>query len=218
MTAFAVARLIRRAIALAVIVGIVLMSAATIMVTMQGLSLDRQPADAIVVMGAAQFDGEPSPVLKNRLDHALALFRKGIAPRIITVGGKQPGDRFTEAEAGVRYLRKQGVARSKLVALSSGTDTFSSATAVATWSLTKTSRSLMVVSDRAHLARAASMIRSFGVNVQVSGPAKGPGSSLSPTRVLYEAAGLVRFWLIGNRTVSEVVGGPFKRFQDLPRT
>ena len=67
---------------------------------------DRPPSDAIVVLGAAQFDGRPSAVYAARLDRAAELFRQGVAPRIVTTGGNQPGDRFTEAQAGANYLRR----------------------------------------------------------------------------------------------------------------
>lgn len=211
MFAVSVARFIRRALAFALVISLVLGLASGIMVIMRGLSLDRAPADAIVVMGAAQFDGEPSPVLKNRLDHALSLYRKKIAPLIITVGSKQPGDRFTEADAGVRYLKTKGVSSKRLLALSSGEDTYSSAVAVATWCLTHKVRTVMVVSDRAHLARASSMIKSLGVGVEVSGPAAGPGSSMSPDRLLHEMLGITRFWLFGNRDISDTLSAPFKR-------
>ena len=97
-------RFIRRALVALLIVSLVMGVSSGVMVIMRGLSLDRAPADAIVVMGAAQFDGDPSPVLRNRLDHALALYRKDIAPRIITVGSKQVGDRFTEAEIGRAHV------------------------------------------------------------------------------------------------------------------
>src|SRR5699024_7859386 len=65
------------------------------------------PADAIVVLGAAQYDGRPSPVLARRLDHALELHRAGLAPLIVVTGGRREGDRFTEATAGYNYLRSR---------------------------------------------------------------------------------------------------------------
>lgn len=70
-----------------------------------------QPADAIVVLGAAQYNGVPSPVLQDRLDHALELYEGSLAPRIVLTGGRQKGDRFTEATAGYNYLRARGGAR-----------------------------------------------------------------------------------------------------------
>src|SRR5688572_15850090 len=68
---------------------------------------DAQPVDAIVVLGAAQYDGRPSPVLRDRLDHALDLYDAGLADHIVLTGGRQEGDRFTEATAGYNYLRER---------------------------------------------------------------------------------------------------------------
>ena len=73
------------------------------------------PADSLVVMGAAQYDGVPSPVFARRLDRALALYRAGCAPRILVTGGKQEGDRFTEGESGVHYLAERGVPEAALL-------------------------------------------------------------------------------------------------------
>ena len=73
------------------------------------------PADTLVVMGAAQYDGTPSPVFARRLDRALELFQGSCAPRILVTGGKREGDRFTEGEAGVRYLAEHGVPESALL-------------------------------------------------------------------------------------------------------
>lgn len=74
-----------------------------------GRSDQARPVDAIVVMGAAQYDGRPSPQLAARLDHVVDLWDQGRAPMVITTGGNQPGDRFTEAEASARYLEDRGV-------------------------------------------------------------------------------------------------------------
>lgn len=79
-----------------------------------GRYADTQHADAIVVMGAAQYDGRPSPLLASRLDHAFDLWEKNQAPLIAVTGGKQQGDRFTEAGASRKYLEKLGVPPEKL--------------------------------------------------------------------------------------------------------
>jgi hypothetical protein len=92
---------------------------------------DRQPADAVVVLGAAQYDGQPSSIFAARLKHAAALYDDKLAPRIVTTGGGRPGDAYTEAEAGRRYLIKLGVPPSAVVAVPVGTDTLGSLQAVA---------------------------------------------------------------------------------------
>ncbi len=89
------------------------------------------PADAIVVLGAAQYDGEPSPVLRGRLDQAVALYRAGHAPLIVVTGASQEGDRFTQAQAGYRYLREQGVPDDALLLEVDGTSTYTELAATA---------------------------------------------------------------------------------------
>jgi uncharacterized SAM-binding protein YcdF (DUF218 family) len=90
-----------------------------------------RPAAAIVVLGAAQYDGRPSPVLRARLDHAVALWRRGIAPHVIVTGGRRAGDRSTEAAAGRRYVVAHGVPDSAVLLESEGQSTVASLRAVA---------------------------------------------------------------------------------------
>jgi len=80
--------------------------------------------DAIVVMGAAQYDGLPSPLLKARLMHALDLWKQKVAPRIVLTGGNRPGDRFTEASASAIFLRQQGVPQEDLLQESASRSTY----------------------------------------------------------------------------------------------
>jgi uncharacterized SAM-binding protein YcdF (DUF218 family) len=82
---------------------------ATYRVWAQGQRDEQRPADAIVVMGAAQYDGEPSPIFEARLEHAVALYRAGVAPRLVVTGGKADGDRTTEAAAARAYAMAHGV-------------------------------------------------------------------------------------------------------------
>lgn len=172
-----------------------------------GLRQDATRTDAIVVFGAAQFDGTPSPVLQNRLDHALALYQAGVAPMLVTVGGSKPGDRFTEATAGRNYLHSRGVKWQDIKAVKSGEDTLSSARAVAQWAVTQEFRSLTVVSDRAHVARASLMLEAFGFTVHSSAPGSGPGSALTWQYVARESAGLLKFWLFENEDLAASVRG-----------
>lgn len=90
-----------------------------------------RPADAIVVLGAAQYAGRPSPVLRARLEHALALWRVGLAPRVIVTGGKAEGDVTTEAATGRGYLRRMGVPDGAIVLEDGGRTTAESLSAVA---------------------------------------------------------------------------------------
>ena len=88
-------------------------------------------SDAIVVLGAAQYDGRPSPVLQARLDTALDLYRRGVAPLIVTTGANQEGDRFTEADTGVAYLVERGVPRAALLSVPVGRNTWEELSATA---------------------------------------------------------------------------------------
>ncbi len=89
------------------------------------------PADAIVVMGAAQYDGRPSPQLAARLDHVIELWPQGLAPLVVVTGGKRSGDRFTEAQASASYLEARGVPADDIVLEDQGTNSYDSLDAVA---------------------------------------------------------------------------------------
>ena len=99
----------RRTIAILAGLGVLYVGVTFLQVLLASGEDDREPADAIVVLGAAQYDGEPSPVLAARLDHAEALWREGLAPIVVTTGSNLPGDRFTEGYAGYEYLRFAGI-------------------------------------------------------------------------------------------------------------
>jgi uncharacterized SAM-binding protein YcdF (DUF218 family) len=119
-------------------------------------------ADAIVVLGAAQYNGTPSPVLEGRLDHVLLLWEQGRADVIITTGAKQPGDATTEAEASAAYLVANGVPAEAVVALPVGHTTLVSLRAVAR-QLRDTGRSsAFLVSDPWHNARIEAMAEDLG--------------------------------------------------------
>ena len=110
-------------------------------------------ADAIVVLGAAQYDGTPSPLFQERLDHAALLWNQGRADLVITVGSKQPGDRHTEAEAGRDYLIEQGVPADRIVASDIGHSTMQSLQAAAHEMADRGLHSVFLVSDPWHNAR-----------------------------------------------------------------
>ncbi len=129
---------------------------------------DIDHADAIVVLGAAQYDGEPSPVFQGRLDHAVLLWEQGRADRVVTVGGKQPGDRTTEAEAGRAYLIEQGVPPDAVVAIAQGDTTFESLRAASRWLHEQGHGSAFLVSDPWHNARIEAMAGDLGLTGHAS--------------------------------------------------
>ncbi|MFP5220237.1 MAG: YdcF family protein, partial [Actinomycetes bacterium] len=117
---------------------------------------DRTPTDAIVVLGASQFDGRPSSVFKARLQHARELYEEDVAPRVVTVGGGAPGDRTTEAEAGAAFLRERGV---EVVAVPEGRNTLQSLQAVEELMDDNGWETAVVVTDPWHSHRAREMAR-----------------------------------------------------------
>jgi uncharacterized SAM-binding protein YcdF (DUF218 family) len=126
------------------------------------------PSDAIVVFGAAEYDGKPSPVLRARLDHALSLYRKGIAPLLITLGGGEEGDRFSEGSVGYIYLHGAGVPASDIIAETHSRNTLDSAQQVAVIARANGLRRLVIVSDGTHLFRIHAICASEGLNVLTS--------------------------------------------------
>ena len=129
---------------------------------------DRKPVGAIVVLGAAQYDGRPSPVLKRRLDHALELYREGVAPEIVLTGGRQDGDRFTEAFTGFRYLRQAGVPDDALVIISDGVNTWESLAAAARQLKREGEDDVVLVSDPYHNERLLGTAGELGLDAGVS--------------------------------------------------
>jgi uncharacterized SAM-binding protein YcdF (DUF218 family) len=119
-------------------------------------------ADTIVVLGAAQYDGEPSPVLKARLDQALYLFREGLSHTVIVTGGKQAGDRFTEAEAGERYLVSEGIPPERILLEEKGTTTWESLQGVKEIADEHGYDSALFVSDPLHSERVKRMANDLG--------------------------------------------------------
>jgi uncharacterized SAM-binding protein YcdF (DUF218 family) len=116
-----------------------------------------RPAQAIVVLGAAQFDGRPSEVLRARLDHAVDLYRRRLAPIVVVTGGRQPGDRFTEATASADYLRAHGVPENAIRREASGRSSWQSLAAAASFLHTDGIDRVLLVSDPFHSLRLESM-------------------------------------------------------------
>jgi len=159
----------------------------------------RATADAIVVLGAAQYDGDPSPVFQARLDHAAALYREGVAPQILTIGGGRTGDRTTEGAAGAAYLAAAGIEKGALTAVGDGDDTLASLRSAADLLTANGWTSVVLVTDPWHAARAAVMARDLGLAVQVSPVTDGPSvrDGVQPRYVLREALGVLFYRLTG---------------------
>jgi uncharacterized SAM-binding protein YcdF (DUF218 family) len=129
----------------------------------QGNRDERPPADAIVVMGAAQYDGRPSPVFAARLDHAIELFHEGIAPRLIVTGGKQEGDRTTEADSARIYAVQHDVPDEAILSEDQSRTTLQSIRGVAAVMRDQGFESAVFVSDPSHMLRVLRMASDEGI-------------------------------------------------------
>jgi uncharacterized SAM-binding protein YcdF (DUF218 family) len=159
------------------------------------------PADAIVVFGAAEYSGRPSPVLKARLDHALDLFHQGIAPVVITTGGAASDPVFSEGGVGRDYLMRHGVPERSLIAETQGRDTSESAARVAVIMRANGLRSCVAVSDAYHVFRIRKLLEHEGI-----GPVyTAPRLDTRPHSILQRAGAALReatsylVWRIGIR-------------------
>lgn len=155
---------------------------------------EARATDAIVVLGAAQYNGRPSNVLSARLDHALSLYEQGLAPRIIVTGGKAEGDTYTEAESGFMYLVERGVPGSAILMETEGRDTWASMQGVAGILENSDIHRILIVSDGFHLLRAELMARELGFEAYSSAA---PDSPIRPwsgrelAHVIRETGGIV---------------------------
>jgi vancomycin permeability regulator SanA len=142
-----------------------------------------RPADAIIVLGAAQYDGRPSPVLRDRLDHALDLYRNGFAKEILLTGGRQAGDRFTEATTGYNYLRNAGVPDTALLKEVDGTSTWDSLSAAAHILRQRHETEVILVTDGYHALRVDSVAGDLGLDASDS-PSRNRLSTAAEARQL----------------------------------
>ena len=170
---------------------------------------DRRPVDVVVVLGAAQYDGEPSSVLAARLRHAQALYDDGLAPRIVTVGGGRAGDAYTEAEAGRRYLIGRGVPPEAVVAVGEGSDTLGSLRAADARARQDGWDTALVVSDPWHSLRARTMARDSGLQAWTSPTRPGPVVRTRETQARYivrETAALLYYTITKAPVDTETTG------------
>jgi uncharacterized SAM-binding protein YcdF (DUF218 family) len=132
---------------------------------------ENHSADAIVVLGAAQYDGEPSPVFRARLEHATYLYEEGFSKTVVVVGGRREGDRFTEAAAGERYLVSRGVPASDILSEGRGTTTLESLRVVKALADRQGIESILAVSDPLHSERIKRIATDLGFTETYTSPA-----------------------------------------------
>jgi uncharacterized SAM-binding protein YcdF (DUF218 family) len=161
-------RRIIQSLGTSVAVGLIYFLVSLFQVWNTGRSNDRQIVDAIVVLGAAQYDGRPSPQLQARLDHALKLWNLNLASFIVVTGGKQVGDRFTEAAAARKFFESKGVASDLIFEENSGKTTYASLLAVSQVASEQKITKVVIVSDPFHQLRAKLIAQEVGLDANSS--------------------------------------------------
>lgn len=194
------------------LIGIALLTGWTIFRIQQQGSIDeRRPADAIVVLGAAQYDGLPSPVLEARVSHAVDLYTAGVAPLLIVTGGKAVGDRTTEASAARAWAIDHGVPAAAILAEDHGQTTLESIEAVGELLRARNLRSAVFVSDRTHMFRVLRIATDQGVR------AWGSPTTASPVDAEPEARAEAFAHELGALAVYFAGGGHVLIEESLPR-
>lgn len=196
----------------AALVGAVLIAAlATFRIWEQGDRDERRVADAIVILGAAQYDGRPSPVLEARLLHGIDLYEAGLAPILVVTGGKAEGDRTTEAAAARAYAVAHGVPETAILSEDRGRTTLESLEAVRELLRGRGLTSAVFVSDRTHMLRVLRIATDQGIE------AWGSPTTMSPTdadprvrleAVLHELGALAVYFLGAGHLIGDEVTGP----------
>lgn len=191
-----VRRFVRRLVLGVLMVGVLVVGGTSFRVWQVARYDDQQTADVVLVLGAAQYDGTPSKVLEARLRHAKNLYEDGVAPYIVTTGGNQPGDNYTEASAGVRWLTENGVPQDRVIAVGKGNDTLGSLRAAAEQIHDRGWRTAVIVSDPWHSLRARTMASDVGLDAWTSPTHSGPIVQTRQTQIryiLYETAALLYY-------------------------
>ena len=158
---------------------------------------EARPADVILVLGAAEYRGRPSPILEARLNHALFLYRQGLAPRIITTGGKGGDPMFTEGEVGRAYLSRHGIPSEAIIVESEGETTVHSTAAAAEIMRRMDMHSCIVVSDGYHIYRVKRMLQFQGIDVYGSPRPSEPHHGWRQEWIYIKQAIAFGLWRIG---------------------
>lgn len=161
-------RLVRRLLLGVTALGVLYFGVTFVQVWSASRSTGASSAQAIVVLGAAQYNGTPSPVYKARLDHALELYQAGAAPIVVVTGGRLEGDTFTEASAGDRYLQRNGVPREALRLESAGTSSWESLAAAARFLRAEGITEVLLVSSPYHALRTEHIAAEVGLDGDAS--------------------------------------------------
>lgn len=191
-------------VAVAIVAGL-----ATFRIWQQGDRDEQRPVDAIVVLGAAQYDGRPSPVFEARLDHAVGLWDSGIARSFVVTGGKLPGDRTTEAAVAREYAVDHDVPRDAIWGENEAHNTLDSLRSIAAEMKQRNLRSAVFVSDPTHMLRVLRIARDLGIEAYGSPTTTSPvqgdlGRRLSAT--VHELGALAVYFITGGAPAVEQPG------------
>jgi uncharacterized SAM-binding protein YcdF (DUF218 family) len=159
---------IRRWLLLALLMAVAIVTNISSGIVRESRNQELHSADAIVVFGAAQYDGRPSPVYRARLDHALDLFKRGLAPVVITTGGFAADPHFSEGGVGHDYLMHRGISEANLIAETTGSDTAQSAQRVAVIMRANHLHTCIAVSDAYHVFRIRKLLEHEGLQLQTA--------------------------------------------------
>jgi uncharacterized SAM-binding protein YcdF (DUF218 family) len=189
-----------RLLALAIAGAVVITGYATVRIWDQGERDERRPADAIVVLGAAEYDGRPSPVFRARLDHAVALYLAGVAPLLVVTGGKADGDRTTEAAVAREFAIQRGVPETAILVEDRGRSTLESLRTVGQMLRDRGLHDAVFVSDRSHMLRVLRMARDQGLAGFGSPTTTSPSDADIASRAdatLHELGALAFYFVVG---------------------
>lgn len=196
---------VMRAVVALIVAGLLYFLISLFQVWSTGRADSTDPVDAIVVMGAAQYDGTPSPQLAARLDHVVELWPTDVAPLVVVTGGNLPGDRFTEAEASATYLVERGVPEEVILLEDEGTNSFESLSGVAEILGDRDLDEVLIVTDPYHALRSRLIADEVGLDAAVSSTDSSVvAGGRNVERHLQEAAGVA---------VGRIIG--FERLTDL---
>jgi uncharacterized SAM-binding protein YcdF (DUF218 family) len=200
-------RLTTRVVAAVVLAAVLLVVSTALAIWWTARQDSRPQSDAIVVLGSAQYNGVPSSIFEARLEHARDLYEAGVAPVIVTVGGKADGDQFAEAEAGRDYLAQAGVPAESLLAVPEGADTLESMRVVGSAFAERGWSHAVVVTDPWHAMRAVRMAEDAGMQAESSPTRQGPAVQTRDTQfryILRETAAYLLYRVTGE----SVAGAP----------
>ena len=203
MPSWLTVRLVRRVVLVAVTLLLGYYLVTFVQVWRAARSDDQRRSQAIIVLGAAQYNGRPSPDFRARLDHAADLFHHRVAPLVVVTGGKQPGDRFTESAAGADYLHGRGVPDASIERESTSHNSFESLAASARFLRPQRIRRVVLVSDPFHSLRIQLIAGEVGFDAVTSPTRTSPITGLSEWgRFASEALGISFGRIFGFGTLS----------------